>query len=851
MKLYLIDGYGFVFRAYHSLPSLTRSDGFPIGCVYGFTNMLHKLLSKHDADYIAVVLDSGSKTFRHQLYDLYKANRPEVDPQLIMQFPLVRQVVEAFNVKVLETPGLEADDIIAAYAIDAQKQGYEVQIISSDKDLMQLITPQICMYDPLRNIVIDAQKVQEKFGVPPEQMCDYLALIGDSSDNIPGVAGIGPKTAVELLQNFATLDDIYARISEISKERTKKLLLDNKENAYLSKQLIDLRRENNIAVDIASLRAMAIDEQKLLEFLRINEFKTLLNRFKTPSSPSPVLSPSTVQYTEIIEIKEINIILNQANEEGILALTYDEQYLYAAFAKQHYKIAYNNQQQTSLFEPDQLLSFIELLTSLKAIWEDTSVLKVLIDAKLWYKLLKQQNITLAACEDIAIMSYALETGKHKCTFEDLVKAYIPLEQSTYAAAMLQIYRILQQELLRNKAISIYENIEKPMIPILAEMEILGVKLDVIFLKSLTDEFSAIMHTLERKIFTSAGREFLLSSPKQLSEVLFGDLKLPAVGKQSKTGAYATDVTVLEKLSEAGHDIADDILQWRQFSKLITTYTNALPLLINPQTGRVHSTFEMTTTNTGRLSSRHPNLQNIPIRQPEGQRIRHAFIAEPGKVIVSADYSQIELRLLAHIAQIKPLQQAFAQGDDIHAITASQIFGVPVTAVDGQLRRKAKTINFGIIYGISAFGLAKRLDISNYQAKEYIELYFKQYPGIQRYMEETIHFAREHGFVQTIFGRRCYINSINDKNFAMRGFAERAAINAPLQGSSADIIKKAMSALPIEIQKTMTLQIHDELLFEVPTDQVDEYIKKIKQAMENVSSIPLVVDVTYGKSWGEC
>jgi DNA polymerase-1 len=848
MKLYLVDGYGFVFRAFHSMPPLSRADGLPIGAVYGFTNMLFKFLASHEADMLAVVLDAGQKTFRHDIFPEYKSNRPEPPQELILQFPIIRDVVEAFNVKVLEKPGFEADDLIATYAKLAKSQGIEVKIVSSDKDLMQLIEEGISMYDAMKDKNIADAEVIAKFGVRPNQVLDILSLIGDSSDHIPGVKGIGIKTAAELINEFGSLDGIYQSLDKIKQERRRQMLVEGKEKAYLSKQLISLDEKVELDVSLDDLKVKELDKTKLADFLAQQGFKNLLAKIGAHNTHVEK-KENTLVSREIKSLDEIKKLNKDIENAGELGLFYDGEKLELSFGDNNYYVKLSPERiQETLFDmpsEDECL-LPNVLQVLSGVLADESIRKITINAK---DLLKK--VTLKAYDDIAIMSYALDTGKHKYALKELTKIYLGEDAVPSAYGIRQIYKIIYNQLVQNKILSLYENLEKKMIGCLAQIEAKGVKIDLEYLRNLAKEFHAKVADIAGRIYKIAGREFNIGSPKQLGEVLFQDLGIK-LEQKSKTGKLSTGVEVLDLLEEQGHEIAGLIIEWRQYSKLLSTYIEALPKCVNPKTGRVHTNFVMTATTTGRLSSIDPNLQNIPIRTDEGHRIREAFIAEPGNILISADYSQIELRLLAHTANMKQLQDAFINGDDIHAITASQMFGVPVDKVDSNLRRQAKTINFGIIYGISAFGLAKRLNISRGDAKNYIDAYFKQYPGIKEFMDSAIHYARNNGYIKTLFGRRCYVNGINDKNFAVRGNAERAAINAPLQGTAADIIKKAMVSLPDDVKQYMTLQIHDELLFEVPEAKVEEVSKKIKSTMENVIklNVPLSVDVGSGKNWAK-
>lgn len=853
MRLYLVDGYSYVFRAFHSLPPLTTKDGMPVGCIYGFCNMLYRMLLDNTADYFAVVLDSGTKNFRHDLYSAYKSHRSSPPEDLILQFPIIREALEAFNVKILEEDGVEADDIIAAYAKAAKKAGFEVIIASSDKDLMQLVDDKITLFDPLRNISIAYKEVVEKLSVRPNQVVDYFSLIGDTADNIPGVKGIGQKTAVKLLAQFDSLDGIYQNIDLIDKERIKNLLLEGKETADLSKQLVELNTNIIGNLDIESLKSKDIDFTKLATFLAKYDLKSLLSRI------SQKRKEQESQFTDFIIIDDLSSLVDKLCNQRMIAI-YVEYYdnggwFYISSEDLNYKISFsdNDHEQTLLLEGKcKSIAKSEILTRLLPILQNEAIKKILIDAKSFYKEVRQLGIgSLRSFEDISVMAYTLATGKHKYDLISLIAEYLNESNQKNSRAILILYERLYQALFDCRVFDIYELVEKRLIPILAEMEITGMKVDPIILKELASEFTGKIKGYENLIFEIAGEEFQIASPKQLGHILFEKMKIAST-RRSKTGTYSANSDVLEKLSDDGYKIADYIMEWRHYTKLLSTYTNILFNDINPKTQRVHTTFEMTTTNTGRLSSRHPNLQNIPIRTEAGKKIRDAFIAESGKQIVSADYSQIELRLLAEMGNVESLKSAFIRGDDIHAITASEIFNVDVQHVSKDLRRKAKTINFGIIYGISAFGLAKRLEITQEEAKHYMDFYFSRYPEIKQYMDSTIKVAKENGYVETIIGRRCYINGINNKNFKYRSFAERSAINAPLQGSAADIIKKAMIKLPRYLQKSMIMQIHDELLFEVEIPLLSEAKRDIKRVMEGVIklSIPLTVDISSGGSWGE-
>jgi DNA polymerase-1 len=848
--LYLIDGYGFLFRAFHSLPPLTSLDGTPIGAIYGFVNMLYKFISKHEADMIAVVLDSGQKNFRHEIYTEYKANRPSPPEELIVQFPIVREAIDAFNIISIEKSGYEADDLIAAYAKEAEKQGYKVKIISSDKDLMQLVSENISMYDAMRDKVIDAQAVVDKFGVGPELVLDILSILGDSSDNVPGIKGVGQKTAEELLKSFGTLDGIYNNLEQIKQERRKQLLIDGKANAYLSKKLINLDVEAPREFSFTDLAVKPVCKDKLLKFCQHHAFKNLIAKLSTELQVNELESNKAQEFQKI-EIFTCKKYVDKFIKNGVFAFYFNENEFFITSNQLNLKISINNStKQVDLFSNSEESVISSILLDLKSVFEEPSIKKIAADVKQLLKLLDKLEIKLNNYDDVALMAYSVSTGKHGYQLKNIILEHLGHEEID-SNSVYKVYLTLQQKLYQDKQFNLYYNIEKPLIGLLDKIEGKGVKIDAKFLSELTAEFNKHLEVLAKEIYAIAGKTFNIGSPKQLGEILFDDLKLDSQ-KKSKSGAYSTSYDILESLAAQGHIIAAYVIKWRQFSKLISTYTEALPKYINQNTGRVHTTFIMTGTSTGRLSSTDPNLQNIPIRTDEGSQIRKAFIAEVGKTIISADYSQIELRLLAQYADIKPLKDAFINGLDIHAVTASEMFGMPVEQVDANYRRKAKTINFGIIYGISAFGLAQRLEIPRKAAQEYIDKYFAKYPGIKEYMVRTVDFAKKHGYVNTLFGRKCYINGLTDQNFAVRGFAERAAINAPLQGTAADIIKKAMVMMPSNIADCMVLQIHDELLFEVLDAEVDKFSKAIKQVMENVLKldIPLTVDVSHGKNWLE-
>ncbi|MDJ1406904.1 MAG: DNA polymerase I [Candidatus Midichloria sp.] len=847
MHLYLVDGYGFVFRAYHSLPPLSSPDGTPISAVYGFVNMMIKLCESHKADMIAVVLDSGSKNHRHELFPEYKANRPTLPDNLKVQFPIIREALQALNITIVEVDGHEADDLIATYAVKAVKSGNDVTIISSDKDLMQLLSySKIYMHDPIKNKSIIEEDVEKKFGIRPRQLTDALALIGDTSDNIPGVPGIGPKTAADLLKDYSSLDEIYKNIDSIKSARIRQLLIDNQEQAILFRNLVTLKTDISTNLNLEEMRTQQPDPEHLVNFARKFGFKSLIAKYAVIANESHSLG------YEKIELKKINKsdlkekLLRKIEKGGVVACYFNDKEFFLATNELNLIIDYEDITQKNLFDVQHAAHLNDILSFLKPVFESDSITKILFDAKLFIKILYKLSIRIVAFEDLAIMAYSIST---KNQYKDLVN--LISESYFNAFGMIRCYARLKYELISLKILSLYEKLEKPLIKVLSDMESRGILVDKQVLDEISLDLNGRAKIIADSIYKIANQEFNIGSTKQLGEILFEKLKLVTKSKKSsKSRNYSTDSNVLEALALQGYEIASLILEWRHLTKLVNTYTEALQKSIDPNTTRIHTTFDMNTTTTGRLSSRNPNLQNIPIRTEEGRWIRKAFVASKGKVLISADYSQIELRLLAHFADIKQLKEAFLYNRDIHAVTASEIFGVPIQNIDSDLRRKAKGINFGIIYGISPFGLAKNIGIPQREAKKYIENYFLRYPGIHEYMKKILDFAKANNFVETIFKRRCFIEGINSSNYTVRSFAERAAINAPLQGSAADIIKKAMVMLPEHLSRYLVLQIHDELLFDVPEAKTEMYAQEIVSIMENVVqlSAPLKVGISVGKSW---
>jgi DNA polymerase-1 len=916
-RLYLIDGSGYIFRAYHALPPLTRSDGLPTGAVAGFCNMLAKLLEKAKASgevsHLAVVFDYARKTFRNDIYPAYKANREAPPEDLVPQFPLVRQAVKAFNVAAVEAPGFEADDVIATYTRLAREQGAEVIIVSSDKDLMQLVQPGVSMFDPVKEREIGVREVEERFGVPPAQVVDVMALAGDSSDNVPGVPGIGVKTAAELIGTYHSLDELLARADEIKQPKRREALQTHAEDARLSRTLVTLRDDVALEETLEDLTIRPIEPKRLMAFLDELEFRALKARIERqlaepPARESEALAPrerakaAPVPRYELVQTTEaLHSWIARAQTSGQVAVDTETTSLDPAQAdlvgvslsvapgSACYIPLGHSQKGLALARPPQQIPLPRALALLKPLLENESVLKIGQNFKYDMVVLARRGIRIKPIDDTMLISYVLDSTRHGHGLDELAALHLGRKTITYeevtgrgnsqinfaevaldqacayaaedAEVTLELHRLLKPRLFQERLTALYETVERPLVAVIAEMEETGVRVDHERLKLLSDDFARRMAALESKIHALAGEDFNVGSPKQLADILFSKLSLTGTAsgqaRKGKSGALSTSADVLEALAAEGHELPRLVLEWRQLQKLKGTYTDSLQAAINPLTGRVHTSFALAATSTGRLASSNPNLQNIPIRTEDGRKIRRAFIAEDGCKLLSADYSQIELRLLAHIADVKPLKQAFADGLDIHALTAAQVFGVPIEKVDAGLRRSAKTINFGLIYGMSAFGLSQQLGIEQAEAKKYIDAYFGRYPGIRDYIEATKATARARGFVTTLYGRRCYYPAINAKNPAERSAAERAAINAPLQGSAADIIKRAMVRLPKalaekNLKARLVLQVHDELVVETPTPAVEETGKVVRQVMEGAAdlSVPLVVDVAAADNWDD-
>ncbi len=886
MTLYLVDGSGYIFRAFYALPPLTSPKGVPVGAVYGFCNMLQKLIEKVDGKRLLVVFDAARKTFRQDIYPEYKAHRPPPPDDLLPQFALIRKACEAFGVPMVESPGYEADDLIAAYAKAGAAVGDNVEIISADKDLMQLLRPGVTIWDPMKNKAIDAQVVFEKFGVEPDKVIDVQALCGDSSDNIPGVPGIGPKTAAELINQFDSLEILLSSIDKIKQPRRRDLLTQHQELALISKLLVTLDENSPMPIDYADIAPVNVNIPERSAFLNDMGFFSLQKRLQSAALPV-IFSDSNYLCIQDIDVLKSWIV--DATAVGSVVIDCETTSLNAMRAKlvgislaiptdTGYKAAY-----VPFYHlQGQQLNFMDVKEILAKLFVNESVLKIGHNLKYDLLILRNCGLEVSTIADTMLMSYVLHGGEHGHGMDELAQKYlnkttitfldvagkgksqktfdqIDLKTATsYAAEDAEVtgllFNLFKPELSLNKVSSVYELTERPLIPVIVGMEEAGICVDKSWLQHLGQDFSVRMESLVLEIYALAGGKFNIASPKQLGEILFDKLNLPGA-KKTKTGAYSTDSDVLEKLASQGHFLPEKIIAWRALAKLNSTYVEGLLGAINPNTGRVHTSYSMVGAATGRLSSSDPNLQNIPIRTEDGRKIRQAFIAKPGHKLMSLDYSQIELRLLTHFADVPTLQEAFLNGEDIHVRTAVDVFGAIFEDVTPQLRRRAKTVNFGIIYGISAFGLAQQLAITNKEASQIINAYFERYPGIQEYMLSSIRQAREHGFVSTVMGRKVHISGINDKNSMIRQFAERQAINAPLQGSNADIIKRAMIKIYEFLKSTNTkllLQVHDELVFEVPDSEVDVVSVKLKEIMENVIKlkVPLLVDIGVGQNWGQ-
>ncbi len=912
---YLIDGSGYIFRAYYALPPLTRkSDGLPVGAVSGFCNMLFKLLEDSKSDdnlekptHFAVIFDSARKNFRNEIYTEYKGNRSDAPDDLIPQFEYIRKSVKAFNLPSIELINYEADDLIATYVEKILDLGAKVTIVSSDKDLMQLYKKGVRIYDPMKNKFINQDDVHNKFGVTPEKVIDVQSLAGDSTDNVPGVPGIGVKTAAELINQYGTLENLLKNASKIKQNKRRETLINNKDDAIISKQLVTLKKNVPVKNKIEEFILKSVDKDKLYSFLREMEFNRLLssaiskygdtnnNVIKDFDKNSEKTSQITKKNYQLIKNeKEIEDWMKQSEEIGEFAIDTETTSLDPHTAKL-VGISISNRIGNACYIPLNHVSGNNLdekkvLSILKNYLEDESIKKVGQNIKFDFIVFYHRGITLNSMEDTMLMSYTLDAGKNRhnmdtlseihlghktIKFKDLVgtgKKQLNFsevnvsEAKDYAAEdadiTFRLYKIFLKSLKAEKLLNIYELFEKPLIKILAEMEIKGIKLDKSSLNKLSSKFSTKIEKLEKSIFKISKKTFNIGSTKQLGEIMYNDLKIAAL-KKTKKGSFATSASVLEDLAFKGYEFPKLILEWRQISKLKNTYSDALPEHINQNTKRVHTSFLLAATTTGRLASSDPNLQNIPIKSDDGKDIRKAFVSEKNNKLISADYNQVEMRILADLADVKQLKKAFLNNEDIHTLTASQVFGKEINKIDSETRRKAKAINFGIIYGISQYGLAKQINVSNNEAEEFLNSYFKKFPEIKDYMKTTVNFCRKSGYVSNIFGRKTHLTGINDKNFNVRNFQERAAINAPIQGSASEIMRLAMIRIDKEISNNknnslkMLLQIHDELIFEESLKDTKKSTKLIKDLMLSVKdselhsfSIPLLVDVNIGENWGE-
>ncbi|MCB1563291.1 MAG: DNA polymerase I [Alphaproteobacteria bacterium] len=928
-ELYLVDGSGFIFRAYFALAygrksAMTNPDGVEVGAVFGFTNMLLKMLRDYHAPYMAVIFDAARENFRNEIYPDYKANRDETPEELIPQFPLIRQATQAFDIPAIEQEGYEADDLIAAYTKLARSCGKKVVIVSSDKDLMQLVGEGVRMLDPMKGKFIGPEDVVEKFGVGPERVVDVQSLAGDSTDNVPGVPGIGIKTAAQLINEYGDLDTLLERAGEIKQPKRREALIENAEMARISRKLVKLDENAPVPLALEELKTHDPEKPELMAFLQAQGFNSIVKRLGGESVSSPSSSvfpaqagasvpkpenkpPSENTYTLINDEKTLREWVAQAEEKGLLVIDTETTSLTPARADlvgislavhageaAYIPVGHVAEQADLLGEANggdiPQLPLKRVIDILKPVLEDESVLKIAHNMKYDWQILARHGIRMSPCDDTMLMSYVLDGSSHSHSMDNLSlqhlghqtikyeevagkgKAQVTFDKVSIDKALdyaaedaditLRLYEILKPRLIAEKMLAVYENIDRPLIPVIAEMELAGIKVDPAVLKSLSSDFGKRISALEEEIHKLAGTPFNVGSPKQIGEILFDQMGLQG-GKKTKTGQWATDVGVLEELAAQGHDIVRKILDWRGLSKLKSTYTEALLDEINPETGRVHTSYHLTGTSTGRLASSDPNLQNIPIRTEDGRKIREAFTAEEGHVLLSVDYSQVELRLAAELAGVEALRQAFRDGVDIHALTASQVFGVPLDEVTPELRRQAKAVNFGIIYGISGWGLAKQLGCDPADANDFIKRYLTRFSEIQDYMEEKKDEARRNGYVKTLYGRKCFTPNINAKVPALKSGAERAAINAPLQGTAADIMKIAMIRIPgalsaAGLNAKMLLQVHDELIFEVPEGELDKTQTLVKDVMEHAFksvngtkiSVPLLAEAGSGKSWAQ-
>jgi len=910
---YLIDGSGYIFRAYYALPPLTRkSDGMPTGAVSGFCNMLFKLLEDSKSSenlekptHFAVIFDAARKNFRNEIYSEYKENRSDTPEDLIPQFDFIRKSVLAFNLPSIELLNYEADDLIATYVEQILAAGAKVTIVSSDKDLMQLYKKNVRIYDPMKNKFISEDDIKNKFGVKPNKVVDVQSLAGDTSDNVPGVPGIGVKTAAELINKYGTLEKLLEKAGEIKQNKRRETIIENKDKAIVSKKLVTLKKDVPVKDNLKDFILKNIDKDKLFNFLREMEFNRLLSsaisnygdpnysKEKNNLEDKNKIKINTKKYKLINNIKELDSWINEAEEKGEFAVDTETTSLDPHQADL-VGISLSTEIGKACYVPinhsiGNCLKKDEVINKLKPLLEDKSVKKIGQNIKFDYIIFYHLGIDMNSMEDTMLISYVLDAGKNRHNMDTLSQLHLGHRTISYkdlvgigkkqinfsevevnkageyasedADITLRLYRVLKKNLLSEKLENIYELFEKPLIKILAKMEIDGIKVDDKFLKILSKKFENRIQELEKKIFKISKKEFNIGSTKQLGEVMYNELKISSL-KKTKKGSFATNAAVLEDLAFKGNELPKLVLDWRQISKLKNTYSDSLQEHINPNTKRVHTSFLLAATTTGRLASSNPNLQNIPIKSDDGREIRKSFIAEKGNVLISADYNQIEMRILADLADVKELKKAFNNNQDIHSLTASQVFNVDIKKVSSDMRRKAKAINFGIIYGISQYGLAKQIMVSNQEAEKFLKYYFLKFPEIKSYMDSTIKFCRKSGYVSNIFGRRSHMTGINDKNYNVRNFQERAAINAPIQGSASEIMRLAMIRINKKLEDKkynkckMLLQIHDELIFEVPKSEEKKVAIIIKDEMVSVKdsdlhsfSTPLTVDLNIGENWG--
>ena len=917
--LFLIDGSGYIFRAYYALPPLTRkSDGLPVGAVSGFCNMLYSFLEKAKSGnsmdtptHLAVIFDSARKNFRNDIYKDYKGNRSDAPDDLVPQFDYIRKAVKAFNLPSIELLNYEADDLIATYKSEAKKKKIKLTIVSSDKDLMQLVDSETFMLDTMKDRHIGINEVKEKFGVLPDKVIDVQSLAGDSVDNIPGVPGIGIKTAAELINQFGSLDKLLEKAETIKQPKRRQALLENKDKALISRKLVTLKNDVPVKETIDDFVLKSLDKEKIFNFLDEMEFSKIKKRIEQTygksetnfSTKDKLIKKNNENlkkdgYHVVYSLNEIEDLLKQADNQGYFAIDTETNSLNSFKAelvgvslavtenKAYYiPVGHKNKEDGSI---QKQIKIKDLINILKTYLEDETIKKVGQNIKYDLKIFQKYGINLKSYEDTMLLSYVLDAGLNRHNLDLLAKIHLNHENIKFkevvgtgksevtfdevkiedaykyacedAEITLKLYNIFKDRIVKEKCFQVYDTLEIPLVGVLARMENNGIKIDQTILNKLSDTFTKDLKGLEKKIYKIAGEKFNIASTKQLGDILYEKLKISGT-KKTKKGNFATNVNVLEDLSGKGHEFPKLVLDWRQKSKLKNTYTDSLPEFINQKTKRIHTSFLLAATTTGRLASSDPNLQNIPIKSKEGKEIRSAFVSEKGNSIISADYSQIEMRVLAHVADVKELKKAFKNNEDIHSITASQIFECDIKKINEDMRRKAKAINFGIIYGISSYGLAKQISVSNPEAEKFLFSYFKKFPEIRDYMQETLKFCRKNGFVETMFGRKCHFPNINDKNHTLKSFQERAAINAPIQGAAADIIRFAMinidkKIIKKEIKSMLLVQIHDELLFETKDADLKKEILLIKNEMENALdhdynfSVPLIVDANYAKNWND-